>query len=277
MDTEHLGGKFSYAGFDQALLVSCLEMPVTRLTASAAKAIKNFTGERRIEIEAKYQNHITAPVRFKTLLASNGGLYLPPGEMDEAFYRRAIVIPFVYSTPLNELIADLPQRWENERSAIISKCVRKLGKILSDDGGLVFPESVQSKEIKANWTGESLVNERFVQNAIQFTARPDDAIPKDDLISIYEEYYSENTYKGKKDRPIHYNKKELVAAIREIYPQVQEKRLRRSSLMYPENTKNVHCLTGIKWSEEMSELIQEAKHKIKDTRRYDEEYEFDYD
>lgn len=44
-------------------------MPVARLSASATKALKNFTGESRIEVEVKYENQITAQVRFKVLLA----------------------------------------------------------------------------------------------------------------------------------------------------------------------------------------------------------------
>lgn len=77
-----------------------------------------------------------------------------PNTMDDAFYRRLIVIPFIHSTPLDSLIADMPQQLQKEKSAVMSNAVRKLGKIISDDGGIVFPESELSRNIKNQWMGK---------------------------------------------------------------------------------------------------------------------------
>lgn len=259
IDIEHLGGKFSYAGLEKAVLVSCLEMPLAKLSVSATKALKNFTGESKIEVEAKYQNHFTSVIKFKTLLASNGGLHLPIGERDDAFFRRAIVIPFVHSTPLNELIADMPQKWETERAAIISKCVRKFKQIISDDGGIVFPESLLSKEIKARWMGVSLLNERFIKDAIIFTADKNDAIPKKDLERVYDVYYHNSTYDMGNDRPIKCNKDELVKMILGVYPNAATTKVRRTTLSNPEKKENIYCVVCVKWNEQFLSELEELK------------------
>lgn len=248
VDVEHLGDKFSGAGLERALMVSSFEMPVTRLTKSAIKAIKNFTGENEIEIEAKYKNRITANVKFKILLGSNGGLYLPPGCSDEAFYRRAIVIPFIHSTPLEQLIADMPQKWEAERSAIISKCVRKLSRFINEDGGIVFPESELSKEIKYSWQGKSMVNEKFVKEAITFTAKSEDVIPRDDLEAEYNRYYAEKVLSMKEDCPMQITKKELIKLIFAVYPHAEAGRVRTKKLG-EKDSKPHHCIKGIAWKE----------------------------
>lgn len=249
VDIEHLGGKFSYAGFDKAVLISCLELPLAKLSPSATKALKNFTGESKIEMEQKYQNQFTSKVRFKTLLASNGGLYLPTGEKDDAFFRRVIVIPFIYSTPLDELIADMPQRWEKERSAIISKCVRKFKHVITDDGGIVFPESFLSKEIKAKWMGDSLVNERFIREVIIYTGDKNDAITKKDLEIVYEAYYDQNTCGMGSDKPIKCSKDDLNKMIQRIYPNAVVSKARRPTLANPDKKENLYCILGVKWDE----------------------------
>lgn len=265
LDTEHLGGKFSYAGFDQALLVSCLEMPIAKLSASATKALKNFTGESKIEVEAKYQNHTTAAVRFKTLLASNGGLYLPHGESDEAFYRRVVVIPFIHSTPLEQIKADMPQKWEEERSAIISKCVRKLRRIMNSDGGLIFPESLLSQRIKNTWVGKSLLNEDFVKNVLEYTASQDDKISKSDLMTVYNKYYAEHTLGMGTDRPIQCSKDELVRLVLRIYPNVRVKKTR--SVIYKGQKINLgYCIFAVKWSDHFLQFAQQALEKNTDDK-----------
>lgn len=260
VDIEHLGGKFSYAGLEKTALVSCLEMPLAKLSVSATKALKNFTGESKIQVEAKYQNNFTSVVKFKILLASNGGLYLPIGERDDAFFRRAIVIPFIYSTPLEELIADMPQRWEKERDAIISKCVRKFKDFISDDGGIVFPESLLSKEIKERWMGGSLINERFVEEALFFTADKNDAIPKKDLEAVYDAYYNQYTYDIGNERPIKCSKTDLIKMILSRYPSATIVKLRRSTIANPEKKENSYCIVGFKWNED---IIKELELEVK--------------
>lgn len=259
MDTEFLGSnRFSSAGFDTARLLTCLEMPVKPLTVSAVKELKTFTGNSRIVVEQKYVKRTNADVSFKVLLATNGGVILPPGELDEAFYRRVVAIPFICSTPPDKLVFDLPQRLEKERSAIISKCVRAFGEIISEDGGVVFPESALSKALKAGWMGKSSFNECFVSTMLEYTAYDEDAIPKEDLELVYDVYYNENAFNDfGSDKPVHCSRSALVKVISAVYPGVTFSKRRRRTLLGQENGNGLPCVIGIRWTDKAQEMITE--------------------
>lgn len=248
IDLDHLKENFSLAGVDQAILLSCLEMNTSRLGKEAVAQIKKFTGEKVIRVAAKYKNDITSLIRFKLLLASNGGLYLSPNTMDDAFYRRLIVIPFIHSTPLDSLIADMPQQLQKEKSAVMSNAVRKLGNIIGDDGGIVFPESELSRNIKNQWMGKNIYIDEFICHALEYTGFIEDAIPKADIYMEYQRYYEEYA-KTADDKPPLCSKRELVQEIMNIYPHVTERKVRRFSREKQDNQPRP-CLCCLKWRED---------------------------
>lgn len=258
IDIENLGGKFSYAGLDRSIIASCLELPMTKLTKSAAKAIKNITGESKLEIEAKYKNRTTSSVRFKLLLATNGGIYLPTeGEADDAFYRRLIVIPFIQSTPLGCLAANMGQKLEKERPYIISKCVRRFSSAISDDDGIVFPESQLSREIKASWQNNSIINENFVNECLRFSADNSDVIPKKDLMMVYHQYVNDLLIENYNERPIILDSRELTVLVKKIFPHVKDKRRRTVTFQSQDSTENTYCMVGIQWTEKARTYIKQ--------------------
>lgn len=261
MDTEVLGkGQFSREGFETARLATCLEMPVKPLTIEAVKELKTFTGNANMEIRKKYVSQFGSQVNFKVLLATNGGLYLPTGEMDEAFFRRAIAIPFVKSTPRDKLVFDLPQKLDKERDAIVSKCVRRFKKVFSDDGGIVFPESALSQAQKATWMGRSLFNEEFVINMLEFTANEEDAIPKSDVEKIYSVYYAENACNSiGMSKPTYCSRDNLIKVIKSVYPDIASAKRRRGTISEPDNVKPIPCLTGLQWTAEALELVDKCR------------------
>lgn len=261
MDTEVLGkGQFAREGFETARLATCLEMPVKPLTIEAVKELKTFTGNANMEIRKKYVSQFGSQVNFKVLLATNGGIFLPPGEMDEAFFRRVIAIPFVKSTPRDRLIFDLPQKLDEERDAIVSKCVRRFKKVFSADGGIVFPESELSLAQKDTWMGRSLFNEKFVVNMLQFTANEEDAIPKSDVEMIYSVYYAENACNSTgMSKPTYCSRDKLIKLIKSVYPGIGSAKRRRGTISEPDNVKPIPCLTGLQWTDEALELVDKCR------------------
>ena len=260
MDTDFLGdGKFSREGFDTVRLATCLEMPVRPLKTAAVKELKTFTGNSSMEVQGKYVKRIDSQVEFKVLLATNGGVYLPPGEMDEAFFRRVISIPFIRSTPMDQLVFNLPQLLYKERSAIVSKCVRSFKKVFSEDGGIVFPESELSKELKGSWMGKSFFNEAFAANMLEYTAFDNDAILKEDLMSVYNEYYNAEVVNGVRfDKPVHCSQDALIKVISSVYPGAYVTRRRRKSIISEED-RNAACVIGVRWTDAAWEIIRKCK------------------
>ena len=195
MDPDKLSGRFAYAKAATTLLLYCFDLNTEQLKAADVAELKKITGEKTIRSEAKYQMAVTMPIRFKVMLATNTGLYLGKGaQQDDAFYRRVIVLPFVRSRESDEMMNDMLDRLRAERSAILSKCVRKVGEIIGPDGGITFPESDLSRSIKESWSKRIDMVKMFVESMLDITGNMNDAIIKDKIYSEYVSFVLKKTY-----------------------------------------------------------------------------------
>lgn len=244
IDPEHLSGRFAYGRAVNAILYSCLEMSTRKLSIAEVRELKKITGDTMLRSEQKYEREQNVRIRFKLLLATNTGLILDSSVQDEAFFRRVIVLPFIKSTPLDSLISDMPKRLEKEKDYIISKAVRKFGKIIQDDGGIVFPESQISRELKESWANVGHYWDIFIDKCLITTGLEEDAVPKED---IYEAYRFFCEYNRLNDKGMMCDSKHLMDKIKTRYPQVDSRRLRRDSVIHPSGEKTPRpCLVGIK-------------------------------
>ena len=251
IDPDMLGGRFSLGNIGHSVMVSCLEMNTGRLSKPAVAQLKKLTGEQNIRSEAKYQNEQTVTIRCKLLLATNSGLYLPTGCEDSAFYRRVIVLPFINSIPLDRIQNNLPKRLQEEKSAILSKIARGLHEIINPaDGGILFRPSALSTRLKNNWMNQNLESceDSFIDECLILTFDQEDAIPKSDIMMQYNEFF--DRYKNGREFCSKVSSKKLMERIRERYPNVCSKKLRRKRLGEQEATL-CPCLTNLKWSDSL--------------------------
>ena len=244
IDPAHLGSRFAFSGVENIVLMSCLEMSTDRLSKEEVAQFKKITGEKRIRSERKYGHEKTVPIRFKLLLASNGGLVLPAQVQDEAFYRRCIVIPFIKSTPVGQLMSNMPERLEQEKPYIVSKAVKKLKYYFNKEGCIQFPESKLSKKIKYSWGNQAHFEYEFIDLYLQFTGNSEDGIWKEDIYEKYQDFYMQSA----KDcsNMVMLTSPELMRAIQNKFPGVRSKKMRRSGL-HCEEKKNKACMTCLKW------------------------------
>lgn len=241
VDLERLAGRFSLSNVDGVVLLSGLETGTGRISESVAAQIKRITGEDKIRTESKYRSDANVKIRFKLLLATNGGMILEGGVKDEAFYRRTIVIPFLRSVSPNQIMADMPKFLQQEKSAILSRAARKVGKLIAPDGGIIFPESQKSRGLKALWSGKYSYEKKFIEENLEFTGNPQDAIPKEDVYRRYQECMA--VFHGKIAMR---TKDELMREIICNFTGVEARKLRRAS-EEDIDIKLRPCLTGIKW------------------------------
>lgn len=249
VNLEHLSGRFSLSDSDSMVLLSGLEAETDRLDMSVAAQIKRITGEDKIRIETKYKSEVTAKIRFKLLLATNGGMILEKNVKDDAFYRRTIVIPFLRSVSMKNMLADMPEMLQQEKSEILSKAARSLHEIIRPDGGIIFPESKMSKMIKRTWTGNFEFEMLFFDKILLFTGKPEDALPKEDIYEQYRVFFQ----KGAAPNPINAvmcTKDELMRKISKRFPGSEQKKLRRSSMDCPYDIRLRPCMTGLRWKNE---------------------------
>ena len=241
-DPDFLDSRFSLSGLDRVSLLTCLEMNTSNLSKKSVAQLKTLTGESRIRMEEKYKGQQTISLKCKILLGSNGGLLLPLGAEDPAFYRRLIVIPFVHSTPLDQLVADLPQYLQEEKSAIVSRAVRKLRELIREDGGIVFKESALSMEVKAAWYKTVNPAEVFLNEYLEGDLTSDAVVFKDDLNNAYLSYLKAHSdiYGGM----VILGKDELVRFVCKSFSGAKTGKVRKGS-----GTSAIACIRYVRWKE----------------------------
>lgn len=246
IDPDELNNRFAFSSIEFMVLLSCLEMSTNRLSHEAVSKFKKVTGDEKLDKQNKHVDSKTVINRLKIILATNGGVYLPVGTEDPAFYRRLIVIPFVNSTTRDEMIADLDKRIWDERDAILSKCIRKLGKHIDENGGIIFPESAISIAMKEAWMGTRCLDEKFFEEAFEFSSDPKDRIAVADIYENYRTYCISRQEKGVTIS----DKRTLMTKLLDYFQGAFVKKARVKTLASPyqkENTKAVH---HIRWKEE---------------------------
>lgn len=253
IDPEHLSGRFALGDVNEFLLLSCLEMNTDRLKKPVVALIKQMTGEQTMRSEAKYKNEQTVNIRFKLLLATNGGIILPQGMIDSAFYRRLIVIPFIKSTPLDKLVNDLDRKIKAEKDKILSKCIRKLKRYIDKKGGFVFPESALSISMKEKWIGGKSLDNEFIEEAFEFTGNSKDKISVDDIEKVYQ-FFIET--KKLVDRDIvETDRKNLIGKILTRYPTAEKRKARVESILNKMEKKPKPSIIYIKFDKDFLEDI----------------------
>ena len=253
IDPEHLSGRFSLGDASEFVLLSCLEMNTDRLKKPVVALMKQMTGDKTMRSEAKYKNEQTVNIRFKLLLATNGGIILPQGMKDAAFYRRVIVIPFIQSTPLDKLQNDLDKRIWEERDAILSQCIRKLQKYIDKNDGIVFPESSLSMSMKETWMGGKNYDDEFLEKAFQYTGDKKDRVSINDIEELYRMFINISNEAG--GDVIITDRKNLVTKILMLFTSAEKGKGRVKSIFKPNLEKNEAVIKRIKVEDSFLELL----------------------
>lgn len=97
IDILGLGERFSKSTLIGKQLCLAMDIPSSPLSAKTVSEFKGLTGGDLITADVKYRPHVTFLNRAKFILGTNHPLLTQND--DPAFYRRAIVIPFVNSIP----------------------------------------------------------------------------------------------------------------------------------------------------------------------------------
>lgn len=241
-DPDFLGSRFSLSGINRSVIATCLETNTNNLTKKAVAQLKTLTGETYVRMEEKYKNQTTTQLRCKLLLASNGGLFLPIGMEDAAFYRRLIVIPFIQSTPLNKIDPNLPRYLQEEKDAIASKAVRSLREHIGKDGGIIFEESALSRSIKESWYTKTNPAENFIREQLEFSPSTNDRLFKDDIYEAYQEYLKTDISEQMRESISVLKRNDLIDQILRTFPGTRSGKARKKDESTP-----TACLFCIKW------------------------------
>ncbi len=245
--------QFAYSQADTAYLYSCLDMETKiGLSTKEVSQLKIISGEDSIRSEAKYQNQKTVPIRFKLLLATNGSVRSADVD-DDAFYYRLRVLPFLYKTAPEKMIADLPTKLQREKSAILSHAVRSISKCINDSGHITFHVSEISTEMIRAWRDEGDSDKAFFFEAFTVTGASNDIVNKSELYEAYKFYASIHP---DKIRMIN-SQSALVNKIQSYDPErIKAKNVKSRKTLNGDLTNPAAAIAGIRWNEQFLEEIE---------------------
>ena len=183
-----LAGRFSLGSADDKILISCMDMDLTEISAGTAGIIKRATGEEKITVEEKYKKQHEMTVRFHFLFGTNGSF--STAKYDSGWVNRIIAVPFIHEMPENKQDADLIKRLFEEKDAIITKILYEMGDVIGGDGAIKIPESDLSVRMKNSWTLKNTFFSDFLQNHIQVTGRIEDAYSRDEIYESYQRFFN---------------------------------------------------------------------------------------
>ena len=157
LDIHSYGEKFSVSELFGKSLTLSPDLPAEPLDSKAVGKIKQITGNDTIAAPVRYKNNLQFKSTAKLLLATNHPLLLKM--RDDAFFDRAITIPFKYSVPKREQHFTLVDDLLTERDAIVTTALRHYFHLVNNNynfAGNYCPNQVVMNNITTENTNVSI-------------------------------------------------------------------------------------------------------------------------
>lgn len=121
LNVHALKGEFAMGNLDSVALCLSPDLPPEPLDTKSTSCVKQATGNDKISAAVKHKGNKQFRFEGKFILTTNYPLVTE--EPDDAFMRRAVVIPFFYTVPQEAKDEDLLDRLKEEKPAIASKAL----------------------------------------------------------------------------------------------------------------------------------------------------------
>ncbi len=184
---DDLGQRFSLGKIGTKALNYNMDLPAVELDRKSVQRIKQLTGDPRIDSEEKFVQNRTVVHHCKFLYASNHPIRTK--EEDEAFYRRLVLIPFLYSVPDEDKDYQLLDKLWMERNAIATKAAHAYRRLCENN--FVFHHSDLAEEMLSAWKGEEKQTLLYDFGREKCHFCPEDVgifTPTEELFQTYQEY-----------------------------------------------------------------------------------------
>lgn len=184
---------FAIAPIARSAINISLDLPSSRLNTMAVSKLKMLTGGDAVNINQKYVAEYRYENRAKLIFASNFAINLI--EPDDAFWNRLIYLPFNKSVPKAKQDRDLPEKFQRERDAIVSKALRYAKKLILLD--FCFPTTTQIERKMQEWQGRTCATiENFINDCCICSEELRGELV-DNLYQAYEKYCDDTGYVAK--------------------------------------------------------------------------------
>lgn len=187
----NFGARFALGNIGQKVLNYNMDLPAAELDTGVVQKLKQLTGDARIDCEEKYVQVRTVMHHCKFLFATNHPIRLK--QSDEAFYRRLLLIPFIYSVTDEDKDHQLSEKLWKERDAIVTKAAHAYRKLYKDN--FIFAESVVADNMLDAWKSncDSSEMKDFFDEYCEVL--PNDSmnfVPTEEIFKCYQQYCKEH-------------------------------------------------------------------------------------
>lgn len=169
-----------------------------------------------IETKALYENPKSQPCYCKLLFGANE--FIPLGNLDpmnvDAFFRRILIVPFMFSKPEEEQDLELPEKMWNERDYIFTWAMKGVKRLMKNN--FVFTRSKVSEELWLKYKAQYSPEKCFFEEHLKLSEGS--TISAEEVQAAYEEYADNAEAKTKR-----YAMKNFIS---KNYPQVKHRRKR---------------------------------------------------
>lgn len=160
-----------------------MDMKSGPLTAESVAAIKLQTGEKWLEVEAKYETPRTMFSTCKFIFGSNHPIKIPGA--DPAFWNRLILIPFLHACPDQKKDYNLCHSLYTERDAILSKAAQAAHQLI--DHHFVFTFSALANSLISEWSYYVDEIDQFIATYCEITGEKEDYVPTQQLFTAFQQ------------------------------------------------------------------------------------------
>lgn len=185
--TSELKDKFALGNAEDILLISCMDVDMNTISAATAGVIKRATGEEVISVQDKYKPRKDIDVRFKFVFGTNGVFCTQ--RYDAGWQNRILAVPFIHETPEEEMDMHLRDKLLEEKDAIVTKVLRAMTSVITEEGDLKVRESELSIKLKYSWTMPHTYFDEFMSEVIKITGAEEDNYSTNELYKAYCQYY----------------------------------------------------------------------------------------
>lgn len=181
------GTRFKLGNISQKTLNYNMDLSAGIVDKKAVQQLKLLTGDNKIDCEEKYAQSRTAKHHCKFLFATNHPIRLK--DEDEAFYRRLLLIPFIYSVGDEDRDYQLSEKLWEERHAIATRAAHAYRELYINN--FVFQESSLADAMLNEWretSSQKYLKDFFYQNCELVSEDEDAFVPTDELFKAFQKF-----------------------------------------------------------------------------------------
>lgn len=189
----NLSDRFSLGDSRGKTVNLAMDIPRGRLSSATVSRIKSITGNDSIQVEAKYMRPESFVPSLRLVFGTNYPISLSQDDDEDAFWKRMVVVPFMRTTPPNEIEVDLLEQLIAEKDDIVSLCLRHLHTVVKNN--YTFSSCPRSEAMKKSWRRAEFSTASvyyFWNNCVEVTGDSRDTVYASTLYSEYVKYCTEN-------------------------------------------------------------------------------------